>query len=51
VRDLEGGSEREHAYQVKFFREHDRESLLQALSRDLDARETRLLLQEASAEY
>ena len=49
--DIEGGSQREHVYQVKFFRERDREELLEALRRDLGALDTRLMLQDASSEY
>jgi hypothetical protein len=41
----------EHVYQVKFFRGRDREALLLALRRDLAAQETRLLLQDSTAEY
>lgn len=45
------GAQREHVYQVKFFRDRDREDLLQALRRDVGARETRLMLQDATSEY
>ena len=41
----------EHVYQVKFFRGRDREALLMALRQDLAAQETRLLLQDSTAEY
>jgi hypothetical protein len=51
VSEIPGGEEREHVYQVKFFRDEDGMALLQALRKDIDARDTRLLLQEASAEY
>ncbi len=51
VAEVPGGEEREHVYQVKFFRDADGMALLQALRKDLGARDTRLLLQEATAEY
>ncbi|MCH7599878.1 MAG: DUF4956 domain-containing protein [Myxococcales bacterium] len=49
--DIEEGTQIEHVYQVKFFRERDREDLLAALRQDLGALETRLMLQDASSEY
>jgi hypothetical protein len=49
--DIADGTQREHVYQVKFFRERDREDLLAALRQDLGALETRLMLQDASSEY
>ncbi len=42
---------RELVYQVKFFRDRNREDLLQALREELQAEDTRLLLQEATSEY
>lgn len=49
--DLGQGDIIEHVYQVKFFRSRDRNALLTALRQDLDARETRLMLQDSTAEY
>ena len=49
--DLGGGDLREHVYQVKFFRERDREELIAGLREDFGAREARLLLQDATSEY
>ncbi len=49
--DVAGGAQREHIYQVKFFDEHDRHDLLEALRRELGALETRLMLQDATSEY
>ena len=45
------GSAFEHAYQVKFHRQRDREALLSALREELRAHDTQLLLQEATSEY
>lgn len=45
------GADREHVYQVKFFRGGDREALLAALREDVRARDTRLMLQDATSEY
>jgi hypothetical protein len=42
---------REHVYQVKFFRDSDRESLLAALRGELDSRDLKLMLQDATSEY
>jgi len=42
---------REHVYQVKFFRERNRDELLAALRDELEADDTRLLLQDATSEY
>lgn len=42
---------RELVYQVKFFRERDREALLLELRDRFRAQDTRLLLQEAASEY
>ena len=50
VRELEQGQAREHAYQIKFFREADREALIFALQDAFDVQDARLLLQEASSE-
>ncbi len=49
--DLGDGGQIEHVYQVKFFREADREALMAGLREELDARDTRLMLQDATAEY
>jgi hypothetical protein len=51
VQDAGSGEAREHVYQVKFFRDADREALLAALREQLAAYDTRLLLQEATSEY
>ena len=51
VAELSNGETREHVYQVKFFRESDREALLEALRKDVDAHDARLMLHEASTEY
>ena len=42
---------RELVYQVKFFREQNRDALLAALRDELEADDTRLLLQDATSEY
>ncbi len=49
--DIVEDNVREHVYQVKFFRDQDRETLLVALREDLDSRDTRLMLQDATSEY
>jgi hypothetical protein len=49
--DVGDGRITEHVYQVKFFRRTDREALLDALRQDLNAQETRLLLQDSTSEY
>jgi len=49
--DVGDGRVTEHVYQVKFFRRRDREALLAALRQDLDAQETRLMLQDSTSEY
>ena len=51
VGDTSEGMMREHVYQVKFYRNSDREALLSALREDLSAHEARLLLQESTSEY
>ncbi len=51
VGDMSEGTTREHVYQVKFYRDSDREALLSALREDLSAREARLMLQESTSEY
>ena len=48
---LEGGEFVEHIYQVKFFRKSDRTKILNALRERLEAHDTRLMLQDSSAEY
>ena len=45
------GAEREHVYQVKFFRDQDREELITSLRTEFFANETRLMLQDATSEY
>jgi uncharacterized membrane protein YhiD involved in acid resistance len=49
--EVADGRQREHVYQVKFFRDGDREDLLRALRREIGAHETRLMLQDATSEY
>jgi hypothetical protein len=49
--ELAQGEIREHVYQVKFYRDRDREDLITALRRDFEAHDTRLLLQDATSEY
>jgi hypothetical protein len=49
--DVADGLLREHVYQVKFFRPKDREDLLRELREQLDASDTRLMLQDATSEY
>lgn len=49
--DIADGQLIEHVYQVKFFQDQDREDLLSALRGELDANETRLMLQDATSEY
>jgi hypothetical protein len=49
--ELEEGTQREHVYQVKFFADRDREDLLASLRTELQAHETRLMLQDATSEY
>jgi hypothetical protein len=51
VREVGEGAAREHAYQIKFFRENDREALILALQDNFEVRDARLLLQEASSEF
>jgi hypothetical protein len=45
------GDARELVYQVKFFRDRDREALLEALRQNFEAHDTRLMLQDATSEY
>ena len=49
--DIAEGTLREHVYQVKFFRDKDREDLLTALRVDFESSDTRLMLQDATSEY
>lgn len=49
--ELHQGEATEHVYQVKFFRKADRGALLAALRENLQAQETRLMLQDANSEY
>lgn len=51
VSEVAQGTRLEHSYQIKFKRERDAELLLGALRRQLNAAETRLLMQEATFEY
>jgi len=49
--EVSEGTEREHVYQVKFFRARDREELIASLRNEFSANETRLMLQDATSEY
>lgn len=49
--DLEPGGDVEYVYQVKFFREEDRDHLMGALRAEIQAEGTQLMLQDASSEY
>jgi len=49
--DMAGGQLVEHVYQVKFFRDADREALMAGLREEASALETRLMLQDATSEY
>ena len=49
--EQEDGRFIEHIYQVKFFRESDRDQILDALKERVHARDTRLMLQDSSTEY
>ncbi len=49
--ELAQGEIREHVYQVKFYRDRDREDLITALRQEFEAHDTRLLLQDATSEY
>ena len=49
--EIENGTQREHVYQVKFFADRDREELLAALREELEANDTRLMLQDSTSEY
>lgn len=49
--DTGDGAAVEHVYQVKFFRDSDRDALMSGLRNELDAHDTRLMLQDATAEY
>jgi len=49
--EIEGGTQREHVYQVKFFAQRDRDILLESLRTELEANDTRLMLQDATSEY
>ncbi len=51
IGEMGEGTVREHVYQIKFYRNTDREALLSALREELSARDTRLLLQESTSEY
>ena len=49
--EIAEGTLREHVYQVKFFRDRDRDDLITSLRTDFSANETRLMLQDATSEY
>lgn len=49
--ELDEGTQREHVYQVKFFADRDRDELIDSLRTELQANETRLMLQDATSEY
>ncbi len=49
--EIAEGTLREHVYQVKFFRDRDREDLIASLRTEFAANETRLMLQDATSEY
>ena len=49
--EISEGTEREHVYQVKCFRDQDREELITSLRTEFFANETRLMLQDATSEY
>lgn len=49
--EVNDGLRSEQVYQVKFFRETDRALLLDALRDEVQAQDTRLMLQDATAEY
>ena len=48
---VETNGSREHVYQIKLFRRQHRDALLMALRDELEAQDTRLLLQQAASEY
>ncbi len=49
--EIAEGTLREHVYQVKFFRDRDRDDLIASLRTEFAANETRLMLQDATSEY
>lgn len=49
--DLGADGSVEHVYQVKFFRNDDRDRLIGALRRELQAEGTQLMLQDSTSEY
>jgi hypothetical protein len=49
--DIDEEALQERVYQVKFFRDQDREELLSALRNEFGSSETRLMLQDATSEY
>ncbi len=49
--EIAEGTLREHVYQVKFFRDRDRDDLIASLRTEFSANETRLMLQDATSEY
>lgn len=51
IGEIAQGERIEHAYQVKFWAEADRDALLRRLREDLQAVDARLLLQDAAVEY
>ncbi len=51
VAEVAQGQRVEHAYEVQLFGDRDREALLTALRKELEAADARLLLQDAAVEY
>lgn len=49
--EVGAGDTTEHVYQVKFFRNSDRAALIAALREEVAAQDTRLMLQDSTAEY
>ncbi len=49
--EIDSGRTIEHVYQVKFFRPGDRSAVRRALRDELQAKNTRLMLQDSTAEY
>ncbi|MBT5812812.1 MAG: DUF4956 domain-containing protein [Opitutales bacterium] len=49
--EQDGGRSIEHVYQVKFFKNSDRSEIMEALRERIQAHDTRLMLQDSSAEY
>jgi hypothetical protein len=49
--EVDSGRMTEHVYQVKFYREGDRSGVRRALRKELQAKNTRLMLQDSTVEY